>query len=246
MRLAVVSDVHGSLVALEAVVADLARQATDLVLHGGDIALMGAQPAEVVDRVRELGWTGVVGNTDELLWRPEGRAEQLARAPKLAPIIRLLFDEYRPHTLDLLGTERVDWLRSLPFELRVRHMRVVHASPGDLWRAPMPDAADGELESTYAPRAGEAVAYGHIHRAFVRTLEGGGTVANCGSAGMPWDGDPRASYLLIDQGIPRTVRVAYDIELECARLGAGGHPDSERLAAMRRAGRFLAPHDLPR
>lgn len=245
MRIAVVADVHGSLVALEAVVADLALRAPDLVLHGGDIALMGSQPAEVVDRVRELGWPGVVGNTDELLWRPEVRHEQLERAPKLESIIRLLFDEYRPHTLDLLGTEHVDWLRSLPFELRVRDVRVVHASPGDLWRAPMPDAADGELESTYSPRAGETVAYGHIHRAFVRTLDGGGTVANCGSAGMPWDGDPRASYLLIDEGIPRTVRVAYDIELECARLRDSGHPDAERLAAMRRTGRFLAPNDLP-
>jgi diadenosine tetraphosphatase ApaH/serine/threonine PP2A family protein phosphatase len=245
MRLAVVSDVHGSLVALEAVVADLAHRAPDLVLHGGDLALMGAQPAEVVDRIRELGWPGVAGNTDELLWRPEVRHEQLGRAPKLAPIIRMLFDEYRLHTLGLLGTEHIDWLRSLPFELRLGEVRVVHASPGDLWRAPMPNAADGELDSTYGPHAGEAVAYGHIHRPFVRTLEGGGIVANCGSAGMPWDGDPRASYLLIDEGLPRTVRVAYDIELECARLGDSGHPDAERLTAMRRTGRFLAPTDLP-
>jgi 3',5'-cyclic AMP phosphodiesterase CpdA len=69
MRIAIVSDVHGNLTAFDAVLADIQRRAPDLVLHGGDLALIGAQPAEVIDRVRELGWPGVVGNTDEVLWR---------------------------------------------------------------------------------------------------------------------------------------------------------------------------------
>ena len=84
MRVALVSDVHGNLTALEAVVADLRRRAPDLVVHGGDLALMGPRPAEVIDRIRELGWPGVVGNTDELLWRPHEYERQLARAPRLA------------------------------------------------------------------------------------------------------------------------------------------------------------------
>ena len=79
MRLAVVSDVHGSLTALDAVVADLDRHPPDLVLQGGDLALMGPQPAGAVDRVRELGWPGVVGNADELLWRADER-QRLLRA----------------------------------------------------------------------------------------------------------------------------------------------------------------------
>jgi predicted phosphodiesterase len=70
VRVAIVSDVHGSLSALDAVVTDIERRAPDLVMHGGDLVLMGPQPAEVVDRIRELGWPGVVGNTDEVLWRP--------------------------------------------------------------------------------------------------------------------------------------------------------------------------------
>jgi hypothetical protein len=69
MRVALVADVHGNLTALEAVAADLDRQNPDLVVHGGDLALMGARPAEVIDRTGELGWRGVVGNTYELLWR---------------------------------------------------------------------------------------------------------------------------------------------------------------------------------
>jgi len=82
MRLGVVSDIHGNLTALEAVIVDIERRAVDRVVHGGDLVLMGCQPAEVVDRIRELGWPGIVGNTDELLWRPEERAMQERSAPK--------------------------------------------------------------------------------------------------------------------------------------------------------------------
>src|SRR5919205_694622 len=98
MRVAVVSDIHGNLAALEAVVADLERRAPDLVVHGGDLALMGPRPAEVVDRVRELGWPGVVGNTDELLWRPQEHERQRGRAPQLQALLDLLFGAYAPHT----------------------------------------------------------------------------------------------------------------------------------------------------
>lgn len=227
--------------ALEAVVSDLARQAPDVVLHGGDIALMGSQPAEVVDRIKELGWPGVVGNTDELLWMPEAREEQLRRAPKIAPVIHLLFDDYRPHTLELLGENRVGWLRGLPAELRQDRIRIVHATPGDLWRAPMPDAPEEEFLG-YRDHGVSLAVYGHIHREFVRHMSGNVIVANCGSASLPWDGDPRASYLLIDDGIPQPVRVAYDIERECRLLESTRHPDAARLGHMRRIGRFIQPN----
>src|SRR6202451_222843 len=99
MRVAIVSDVHGNLTAFDAVLADIQRRAPDLVLHGGDLALMGAQPAEVIDRTRELGWPGVVGNTDEVLWRGEEQAKQEKLAPKLGALLRLIFQEYVPATL---------------------------------------------------------------------------------------------------------------------------------------------------
>src|SRR5216117_1569396 len=150
MRVAVVSDVHGNLTALEAVVADVQRRSIDLVVHGGDLALMGPRPAEVVDRIRELGWPGVVGNTDEVLWRPEARREQEAKAPKLAPLFRVIFEEQAPASADLLGDDRIDWLRELPAELSEHGVHLVHASPGDLWRAPMPEAGDDELTEVYA------------------------------------------------------------------------------------------------
>lgn len=240
MRVAVVSDIHGSLTALEAIVADLERRAPDVVVHGGDLALMGPQPAEVVDRLRELGWPGVVGNTDELLWRPEIHDEQLRKAPKLRRVIELLFDEYAPATLERLDPDRLAWLRGLPAELRIGDLVVVHAAPGNLWRAPMPGAADDELAEAYAPLEAARVVYGHIHRPYVRALDSM-VVANSGSAGMPWDGDPRASYLLFDGGEASVVRVDYDVECDAALLRRSGHPDAERLIEMRRTGRFVAP-----
>ena len=81
----------------------------------------------------------------------------------------------------------------------------VHGAPGELWRAPMPDADDEELEAVYWPVRARTVLYGHIHRPFTRTVTAM-VIANAGSAGMPWDGDPRASYLLVDDGEVEIIR----------------------------------------
>ena len=209
-RVAIVSDVHGSLTALQAVIDDLGRRAPDLVLHGGDLVLMGPEPAAVADRVRELGWPGVLGNTDELLWRPEERDVQLARAPKMTRLIELLFDDYAPYTAELLGEDRIRWLRALPAELEIEGLRLLHASPGDSWRAPAPDASDAELQRVFGGSKAQLVGYGHIHRPYTRSAPAM-TVINCGSVGMPWDGDPRAAYVLLEDGRPHVVRVEYDV-----------------------------------
>ena len=73
MRIAILSDIHGDRTAFEAVLADLQQTSPDLILRGGDLADAGASPVEIVDRIRDLGWQGVVGNTDEMLFRPESR-----------------------------------------------------------------------------------------------------------------------------------------------------------------------------
>jgi putative phosphoesterase len=240
VRVAIVSDVHGNLTAFDAVLADIQRRTPDVVLHGGDLVLMGAQPAEVIDRVRELGWPGVVGNTDEVLLRPQEQARQERLAPKLGTLLRLIFQEYAPATLQLLGEERVSWLRELPTRHRLEDLVLVHATPDDLWRAPMPDAGDDELSTTYGTLDAATAVYGHIHRPYTRMLTRM-TVANSGSVGMSWDGDPRACYLLIEDGRPSPVRVEYDVEREAALLLDSGYPDAPRLVEMRRRGVFLRP-----
>jgi putative phosphoesterase len=239
MRLAIVSDIHGNLTALNAVVADIERRSVDRVLHGGDLALAGCQPAEVIDRVRELGWDGIVGNTDELLWRPEERAAQERNAPKLRDLLRVLFEDYAPATRQLIGDERIAWLRRLPAEHREDDLVLLHASPGDLWRAPPPNAEDKVLLATYESCEAQTVVYGHIHRPYVRGVRGL-TVANSGSVGSPFDGDPRASYLLVDAHEVEVVRIEYDIEQEASLLLRSGYPDARRLAETRRRGEFIA------
>ena len=64
VRIAIVSDIHGNRTAFEAVLADLRQTSPDLIFHGGDLADGGASPVEIVDQIRDLGWRGVVGNTD--------------------------------------------------------------------------------------------------------------------------------------------------------------------------------------
>ncbi|HEV8494302.1 MAG TPA: metallophosphoesterase family protein [Candidatus Angelobacter sp.] len=240
MRIAILSDVHGNLTALDAVLADLRQQKPDIVFHGGDLPYGGSNPSEVIDCIVAEGWKGVLGNTDEMLWDQRGRTGLEESAPKLKPLFRVLFDLCGPATNKMIGGSRLDWLRRLPAELRYENLVLMHASPGNLWRAPMDTADDAELETTYGKLNAGIVVYCHIHRPFIRKV-GGITVCNTGSVGAPYDGDPRSAYLLITDGKPAIRRVAYDIEKEVGRLLASDYPLKEWLAEMRRMGTYLPP-----
>ncbi|HEY2117307.1 MAG TPA: metallophosphoesterase family protein [Candidatus Angelobacter sp.] len=98
MRIAIVSDVHGNLTALDAVLADLRQQKPDMVFHGGDIPYGGCNPAEVIDCIVHEGWKGVLGNTDEMLWDTSARAGLEASAPKLKSLFKVLFEVCGPVT----------------------------------------------------------------------------------------------------------------------------------------------------
>jgi len=180
MRLAIVSDIHGNYGALDAIVRDLRTTAPDLVLHGGDLADGGSSPAEIVDRIRDLGWPGVRGNTDEMLFDPAAFEAFAAQAPQLQAlwgVIREMADFSR----HALGEERLAWLRSLPHRHDEAGVSLVHATPQSLWRAPAHNAPDAEFE-VYRALGKPLAVYGHIHRPFVRQFDGL-TVANTGSAG---------------------------------------------------------------
>ncbi|QHN03903.1 metallophosphoesterase family protein [Granulicella sp. WH15] len=239
MRIAIVSDIHGNLTALEAVIADLRQTAPDLILHGGDLVQNGAIPAEVIDRIRDLGWPGILGNTDEMLFRPEALTEFASHSPQLEHLFAMIA-EIAEFTRQALGEERLEWLRSLPLTQIVAPVALVHASPGDLWRAPMPDASDADLERVYRPLGQPVAVYAHIHRPYIRRLPGL-TVANTGSVSLSHDGDPRASYLLIDEGVPSIRRVAYDLDREAALLDASGIPHAGWLIENLKSGSFQMP-----
>jgi predicted phosphodiesterase len=239
MRIAIVSDIHGNLTAFEAVLADLRQTSPDVILHGGDLVAEGARPAEIVDRIRELGWQGVAGNTDEMLWRPESLTEFAARAPSLQPLLAAIQD-MATATREALGDERLAWLRGLPRIQRPGPMALVHASPDDLWRAPMPTATDAELESVYGPLGQPIVVYAHIHRSYVRSVPRM-VVANTGSVSLSHDGDRRAAYLLLDESNPAIRRVEYDVDREVEALSGCGLPHADWVAKMLESGSYQKP-----
>jgi predicted phosphodiesterase len=239
MRIAIVSDIHGNRRAFEAVVADLRQVAPGLVLHGGDLAAGGAHPADIIDQVRSLGWPGVRGNTDEMLWAPERLADYAAANPKIAPILAMVQETISP-TLASIGEERLRWLKGLPSLYSQHGFSLVHASPDDLWRAPMPNASDDELHSTYAALRAPIVVYGHIHQPFIRRIPGL-TVANTGSVSQSYDGDRRASYLVMDGESITIRRVEYDVEGEANDLSRSGLPHAAWMSRILLAGKYCPP-----
>lgn len=243
MRIAIVSDIHGNRTAFEAVLADLRQTSPDLILHGGDLADSGASPVEIVDRIRDLGWQGVVGNTDEMLSMPETLTEFAKQSPKLEALFAAI-EEMAKATREALGEERLAWLRGLPRSQMHGPMALVHASPGSLWSAPMPEASDAELESVYAPLGQPTAIYAHIHRPYIRSYirsVSGMIVANTGSVSLSYDGDRRAAYLLLDESKPAIRRVEYDVDRELKALSGCGLPHADWVAKILDSGRFQMP-----
>ncbi|HKF78667.1 MAG TPA: metallophosphoesterase family protein [Candidatus Dormibacteraeota bacterium] len=230
MRIAIVSDVHGNLPALEAVLADLGEVRPGLVVQGGDLALGGPHPTEVVDRVRELGWPGVLGNTDAVL----------ADEPTSREQVRGFVAQAAARSREMLGPERVAWLTRQPLEWRGEGIALVHSVPGDCWAMVGHDAPDDVLRETYGPLGVPVAVYGHIHHAYVRRLDGL-TVVNSGSLSLSLDGDVRATYVVVEDGSVEHRRVVYDVERVAADLLAMGYPNAAGYAGWLRSGSFTAP-----
>ena len=242
MRIAVVSDIHANLTALEAVIADIQSVGVDMVVHGGDL-MGGTRPTEVIDRVRELNWPGVFGNTDEMIWNPGLIVEKLP-GDRFAQIRDAALNYTIPHARSAIGEERLAWLRALPLRWSGHDLTVVHAGPGDAWQIVSASASDEALTRVFGAGSGDPgsgirssrVVYGHIHVPFVRRLPEM-TVVNSGAVSLSFDGDPRASYALVDGDRVEIRRVAYDVEKEIDLLMRTDDPLRESTAATLRTGR---------
>lgn len=218
--IAVISDIHGNLHALEAVLQDLDRRGPSQVIVAGDLALGGARPAECVELIRRRGYPAIRGNTDE--W--------LTSAP--AAITNAI--GWAAAQLPEAGRR---YLAGLPFLWRVPHaagdLVVVHATPWSIGDVISPDAAEPLVRRVFADTGAAAVAYGHIHIAYVREF-GDNLLVNPGSVGLPFDGDQRASYatLGVEGNRWRAVlhRVAYDVAAAVAELQSSDNPESKRFA----------------
>ena len=230
MRIAIVSDIHGNRTAFEAVLADLELTSPDLILHGGDLAHGGSSPAHIIDYIRDLGWPGVLGNTDEMLPMPQSLTEFASHMPQLKPMwdaVAEMADAARRE----LGLERLAWLACLPMRQTHGPVALVHASPESVWRSPAADADAAELEPIYSPLGQPIAVYGHIHHPFIRDTPGV-TVINSGSVSLSYDGDPRASYLLLDDSTPTIRRVEYDVDREVKALADARVPHADWIAKI--------------
>jgi putative phosphoesterase len=239
MRIAIVSDIHGNLTAFEAVLMDLQQTSPDLILHGGDLAAGGARPVEIVDRIRDVGWPGVIGNADEMLSRPESLEEFANNPPRLHALFAAI-REVATAEREALGEERLAWLGALPPVQVHGAVALVHASPDSCWRAPLPEASDDELEQVYAPLGQPIAVHAHIHRSYIRSVAGI-MVINTGSVSLSYDGDRRAAYLLLDDDKPIIRRVEYDLDKELRALSQCGLPHADWVAKMLVGARFEMP-----
>lgn len=200
-RIALFSDVHGVLQGLEAVRAAVAAAAPDVVAIAGDLAFNGGDPAATVDGIRELEAAGalvVQGNTDIAV----ADFDYGAAFPWLGDGVPESFKAAAEWAHEALGPERVDWLRRLPAERRVRAddgtlVLVTHASPGSQTAG----FDQGLDESVFLERLGRTdarvICCGHTHVPEVRDF-GWKVIVNDGSAGYVFDGDPTATWALID------------------------------------------------
>ncbi len=187
-RIAILADIHGNVPALEAVLADIAAQAIDEVLVGGDLVGRGPQGSEIVKRVRNLGLPAIGGNHEDYLLDlrrgdgPEGWqiAEEWAAA-------RWMSAE--------LSDDDVGYLASLPFSIARPGLRLVHGTPKTNRSGVGPWTQDDELAGHWGEIEESLLVCAHTHRPMIRSVEGG-QVVNVGSVGLPFNRDQRAQYAI--------------------------------------------------
>lgn len=227
MRIALFSDVHGNLTALNAVLAALERhRPLQMIVAAGDHVLAGPRPSETWDALVAAGCTCILGNEDVRLW--DAGIEQMVRGSPWAPLAAVV----TPWTVAALGPARVTALRALPRSLRLipasgEGLLVVHANIHNLtgW-ALKADTPEDDLARLYGGAGARIVCCGHYHAACVREW-GGMTLVNVASVSLPTDGQPRAGYTILDWDGAWHVaqyRIPYDADAEAQATEASGLP----------------------
>ena len=249
MRIALLSDIHANLPALEAVLDNIERRQVDVVYHLGDLVGYAPWLNEVIGLLRERGIPGIQGNYDSTVavgYKHCGCRYEDARQEELS---HLSYGWTRKH----VGEEERRWLGTLPFRLDVRTgggheagptLILVHGTPTLntlYWTEDRPDDFCRKMLTQAGARAGDLLAFGHTHLPWSREVDGV-TLANTGSVGRPKDGDWRAGYTLVEvtPELPRPsvehVRVEYDVERSAHAIEQSDLPH-EFAAFLRTGGR---------
>jgi putative phosphoesterase len=234
MRIAVLSDIHGNLVSLDACLADLEAQGgAEAIVAAGDFCLDGPKPKKVLQRLEQLGVQCLRGNTDRYLADEQHEPSEPIDHAQIA------------WTRGDLGEKWLTWLRELPFALRIgeddNQLLVVHANPKTddehLW----PDADEATLERMVGDETATTIAFGHLHLPYVRVWRGK-LLVNVASAGLPKDGDPRAGYAIFTERQGgwqvKHRRVPFDVKKVATQLADCGIPGSAELIATLRRHRY--------
>jgi predicted phosphodiesterase len=252
MRLALISDVHANLPALEAVLRDIARRGdADAVYHLGDLVGYAPWPDETVRLLQERRIPGIAGSYDSTVatdYRHCG-CKCKYEDPRQEELSRLSYDWTRRHCTP--ETKRL--LGALPFRIDVRPIGghqagptvvLVHGTPLNnvtYWTEDRPDTFCLKMARAAGLSRDDVIAFGHTHRPWYRQVDGIHFV-NAGSVGRPKDGDWRAGYVLLDVGSGdlrvEFVRVPYDIEQATRGIRESELPDD--FAEYLRTGGQLA------
>lgn len=223
MLVAVISDVHGNLAALEAVLEELERDRPDQIVCLGDVAATGPQPVETIERLQALGCPTVMGNTDAGMLRPMSAAKTSDSARRIQEIDRWCAGQLSPSDLD--------YLRGFKPKLEVylgygRTILCFHGSPRSFDDVIAATTPEEELRRMFNGNQATVMVGGHTHEQLVRRYEGW-TILNPGSVGLnpPW-----AEYALIlagEGGISFELR-RVEVTESAARMGLeSGMPHAE-------------------
>jgi predicted phosphodiesterase len=235
VRIAIVSDIHANLPALDAVLADIDRRGVDGVYHAGDLVGYSSSPNEVVARLRERGIVGIAGNYDSTVAIGHEHCGCRSESPRQEELAHVSY----AYTRNAVTAETKRALGALPFSLDVRplgghaagpRLVIVHGTPTlntVYWTEDRSDDFCRKMAAFVALKSGDVIAFGHTHKPWHRVVDGIHFV-NAGSVGRPKDGNWRAGYALLELGrdAPRVeiVRVDYDLEATIAGIRAAGLP----------------------
>jgi putative phosphoesterase len=221
LRLLVVSDIHSNLTALERVLDDAGG--FDAVICAGDIVGYGPDPGECVEKLKGLAVRAVAGNHDVGVTMGERPTSHFnVHAAAAVEINRRL-----------LNLTQLRWLERLQkgLDTNIEGVKVsaYHGSPDrPIWEYVFPSEAKLRAAEFFETTGADLLILGHTHIPFVYRLDYR-VLLNPGSVGQPRDGDPRASYILVDIAEGRIEvthrRVEYDIESVASRIHRLGIPE---------------------